>query len=378
MKHLRIFNSIEEFEAVKSSIDTPFVVLEEGTPKVIYSNIKEITEPEIPNYLCFEAIEDNSTLKFVKNGNISPNLEYSTDNGTNWNTYNLNDPNTINLNLNEKVYFRGNNTTISTSENDYCYFVGTGQINISGNILSLLSKELNPIDTAPDYCFYRLFSYCDAFVSAENLILPFNIVGNKSYKHMFYNCKSLTQAPALPATTLANGCYERMFWSCSSLTTAPELKATQLAEDCYMGIFQGCRLLTTAPALPATTLANSCYWSMFTGCTSLTQAPALPATTLAKNCYYTMFSDCTSLTTAPALPATTLAGNCYYGMFHSCKKLSRIKCLYEGDYNIDYFSGWVRGVASSGTFIKSANADVKSWPSGQSGIPTGWTVVDEP
>ena len=47
MKHLRIFNSMEEFEAVKSSIDTPFVVLEKGTPKVIYSNLIEISEDDI-------------------------------------------------------------------------------------------------------------------------------------------------------------------------------------------------------------------------------------------------------------------------------------------------------------------------------------------
>ena len=47
MKHLRIFNSMEEFEAVKSSIDTPFVVLEEGTGKLIHSNLIEITEDDI-------------------------------------------------------------------------------------------------------------------------------------------------------------------------------------------------------------------------------------------------------------------------------------------------------------------------------------------
>ena len=47
MKNLRIFNSMEEFEAVKSSIDTPFVVLEEGTGDVIYSNLTEISEDDI-------------------------------------------------------------------------------------------------------------------------------------------------------------------------------------------------------------------------------------------------------------------------------------------------------------------------------------------
>jgi hypothetical protein len=37
-------------------------------------------------------------------------------------------------------------------------------------------------------------------------------------------------------------------------------------------------------------------------------------------------------------------------------------------------SGWVSGVASSGTFVK--HPDMNSLPSGTSGIPNGWTVED--
>ena len=89
---------------------------------------------------------------------------------------------------------------------------------------------------------------------------------------MFNGCKSLTQAPALPATTLADSCYKIMFDGCSSLTQAPALPATTLAEGCYESMFMACSSLTQAPALPATTLADSCYILMFYGCTSLTQA----------------------------------------------------------------------------------------------------------
>ena len=39
---------MEEFEAAKPSMDTPFVVLEKGTSKVIYSNLLEITEEDLP------------------------------------------------------------------------------------------------------------------------------------------------------------------------------------------------------------------------------------------------------------------------------------------------------------------------------------------
>ena len=47
MKHLKIFLSISEFEAAKPSMDTPFVVLEKGTPKVIFSNLPQISEDDL-------------------------------------------------------------------------------------------------------------------------------------------------------------------------------------------------------------------------------------------------------------------------------------------------------------------------------------------
>ena len=36
---------------------------------------------------------------------------------------------------------------------------------------------------------------------------------------MFNGCKSLTQAPELPATELFEGCYSYMFYTCSNLNT---------------------------------------------------------------------------------------------------------------------------------------------------------------
>ena len=34
-------------------------------------------------------------------------------------------------------------------------------------------------------------------------------------------------------------------------------------------MFDGCKSLVNAPELPAETLADNCYWYMFNGCTSL-------------------------------------------------------------------------------------------------------------
>ena len=126
--------------------------------------------------------------------------------------------------------------------------------------------------------------------------------------------------------------------------------------------------------LPATTLAVGCYYQMFWGCDSLTTAPELPATTLADWCYAYMFYGCTSLTVAPELPATTLVDSCYSVMFYGCSKLNKITMLATNMIDSSYIWEWVRGVASSGTFVK--NAKMTSLPSGVSGIPKGWAVQD--
>ena len=153
-----------------------------------------------------------------------------------------------------------------------------------------------------------------------------------------------------------------------------EAKLTIPCNYCYYGMFKGCTSLTSAPVLPATTLKMSCYHIMFNGCTALTTAPELPATTLADNCYSAMFSGCTALTTAPELPATTLAGRCYYNMFKNCTSLNYIKMLATNISDNRCLYNWVYNVASTGTFIKHPN--MTSLPSGNSGIPAGWTVND--
>ena len=98
----------------------------------------------------------------------------------------------------------------------------------------------------------------------------------------------------------------------------------------------------------------------------------LPATDLSEHCYNSMFRDCTSLTTAPSvLPATTLSDSCYYYMFNGCSNLNYIKMLATDISASDCLTDWVQGVAATGTFVKNANATI---PTGNSGIPSGWTV----
>ena len=144
----------------------------------------------------------------------------------------------------------------------------------------------------------------------------------------------------------------------------------------FYRLFRNCTTIieVSESFLPATTLVHSCYEQMFSGCTSLTTAPELPATTLAQTCYSSMFKGCTSLTTGPELPATTLAKNCYYLMFNGCSNLNYIKMFATDISASNCLGNWVSGVSNTGTFVKNAN--MTSLPTGDSGIPSGWTVVD--
>ena len=251
----------------------------------------------------------------------------------------------------------------ATTLADDCY--GT----MFGGCTALATAPELPATTLANFCYATMFQGCTSLAAAPEL--PATTLAERCYNSMFSGCTSLTIAPALPATTLADYCYATMFFGCTSLATAPELPATTLAKSCYSNMFVGCTSLTTAPELPATTLADYCYNSMFSGCTSLTTAPELPVTTLAERCYSSMFRDCTSLTTAPELPATTLTDFCYDGMFYGCTSLASVKCLASAVSPSSAVNTWLRNVSATGTFTKAAGV---SWPTGSSGIPSGWTV----
>ena len=368
-------------------------------------------------YFAIESLEDDNAIMFkLSSESGSPSassaktISVSTDDGVTWTDYTSTaDGTTIaTLNIGQKILIKGNNDTynvVSDYIGNFSCFTASKQIDVNGNIMSLIygdnfkGQYSFPSGT---FNFYNIFNSAP-IVSAENLILPATTLATACYKNMFKGCTGLTTAPELPATTLANSCYQNMFDGCTGLTTAPALPATTLADYCYQYMFYGCTGLTTAPSvLPATTLAEGCYQNMFWGCTRLVTAPELPATTLAYYCYTGMFNGCTSLKTAPSvLPATILASSCYNGMFQGCTslktapalpattleswccksmfqgctKLSYIKCLATDISVSNCTSDWVSGVASTGTFVKDAN--MTSWTTGISGIPSGWDVVTE-
>ena len=122
-------------------------------------------------------------------------------------------------------------------------------------------------------------------------------------------------------------------------------------------------------------IKNDSYKLTFLGSTVVDASNLiLPATTLENGCYDSMFKNCKSLIKAPALPATTLANYCYSGMFRGCTSLNYIKCLATNISASNCLTNWLNGVSPTGTFVKKAGV---TWPTGDSGIPSGWTVIEE-
>lgn len=140
----------------------------------------------------------------------------------------------------------------------------------------------------------------------------------------------------------------------------------------FAGLFRNNTNLVSASnlLLPATTANSSCFSYMFQGCTSLTDTPKLPATTLGNACYREMFDGCTSLIETPELPATTLAQYCYRNMFTGCTNLTKVTTYASNISAISCLQDWLSGVSATGDFYNLGGA---TYPSGTSGIPTGWT-----
>ena len=321
------------------------------------------------------------SLSLYHDGELT-DIEYQLNDGA-WTAYTWNDP--IAVTAGEKVAFRGNNASYMGNGKGYeSHITSTADVYVYGNVMSLVnSTDFATLTTLTGKdAFSHLFS-----VPGAN---AWDVVPNTTIK------SHPTKDLVLPATTLTNMCYMNMFSGCQGLTRAPELPATELPVACYASMFEGCTSLTEAPALPTTTFTPygmdpvtneeygsiDCYMGMFKDCTSLTKAPALPATTLIHGVYQNMFQGCTSLERAPDLLAPIVADYAYSYMFDGCTSLNYVKCL-ATDFYIDpdfqntaedNVNQWLNNVAATGTFVKAD--EMTAWAEGVSGIPSGWTVMN--
>ena len=334
-------------------------------------------------------------------------ISYSIDGGATWTTTN-NSSSAVSISValteQKPVLWKGVGTATAASTSAYSKINCNKNFIAFGNPLSLLGLNYRTKDISKnEYALFGLFYSSTTLTNAGDLKLLPTTLGKYCYGYMFYGCSNLLTYPTLPATILGEYCYAYMFSGCSKMTTPPTLASTKLRAYCYYYMFNGCSGLTSIGSLPATNLwpycyadmfkgctgltnptivlpatamSDHCYIDMFNGCTNLTTVPTLPSTSLSSYCYAGMFSGCTNLPSAPVLPATMLEVYCYYQMFNGCTNLNEITVLFETNpATSNNTTGWVTGVAASGTFNMSSTA---AWDPdnyrGVNGVPTNWTV----
>lgn len=199
--------------------------------------------PYYPSYsampLTFEILSGGTVWLYSQYPDTAPDkkLEYSLNDGP-WQEmlgkYNPPIEERIQVEAGDLIRFRGVKT-----DNNRIGFTNLWRINtedaaynICGNIMSIIypddfeNKELSD-GMRFQSCFGGYDYDAGGPISAENLILPDNVV-QRCYYQMFYYAKNLKIGPVLPADMLEGACYYHMFAGCKSieqitmLATKPE------------------------------------------------------------------------------------------------------------------------------------------------------------
>ena len=140
----------------------------------------------------------------------------------------------------------------------------------------------------------------------------------------------------------------------SSVQCGPIVKSLKLPQYCCMYMYQRSSLCT-APDILATEINEGGCYNMFSYCRQLTTDNTHP---------YIAISDINKLG--------------YYGfgyMFYGCSSIDELQLNFTNVTNIanNNCNSWLYSVKSTGTFYTVSTCD---WPSGNSGIPTGWTRIN--
>ncbi len=364
--------------------------------KSIYDNTNQVLlwEKTTPNYLCFtDASGSSNTLTLTKyntNGQApTTNLEYSIDK-VNWNTWvETNNVRSYTIPANGKVYLRGDNTAFGYGDNttDYHNFSSTGNINASGDLMTLLDKSGN-LRTVGVAAFRQIFRNWSNLKTPPSISAT--IAGRLSFNNAF-SYSGITSSPEIFVTeTTGQSSFYQAFYHCESLVNAGAIHTTDLTNaHTFSETFYYCTALVKAPSFTLNSInggTNHCMY-MFRRCTNLTNVSALKlnATSLGVASYRGMFFDCKNLVTPPEIMATALSdgnGDAANGslaqMFCNCTKLASIKVHFTSWNSGNYTRNWTHGTKSSGTFYKPSSLPSTKNTSGNTTnphyIPYNWSV----
>ena len=305
-----------------------------GTPPRQGALIEEGSEDCACHYFTIRSLANNNTIN-LKNNSASgtKNFSASTDGGETWTAITLAksaSATVATIQSGETILMKGDNETLGTTWQNGCYFRGSQNYEVEGNLASLLysngqSREV----TGGTFNFAQLFSGDTHLISAENL--------------------------ELSSTVLQTGIYNCMFRGCTNLEKGPSvLPALELVSDCYGSMFEGCIKLEEAPIISATSIANG-------------------ATGVMKKMF--CMNSSSKITTPVMTKGPTLyldgltASNCCQQLCAGNGNLSEIT-IYATSVSTSGLNAWLQNVASSGTVYTTSSITLTS---GTSGLPSGWT-----
>ena len=208
-----------------------------GTPQ-LNTNYYLWDDDYDPDYFYIQNTTAGITdqISLVKNSTSSsvepafPNLEYSYDK-ENWTT--MTTSTQISLAYNQKVYFRGNNTSVSGyttegSNSNYYKFkseYGEGTLKVGGDISSLYDKSMVNKVVPSDYCFYDLLNL-QCITDVSDLKLTPTTLTDYCYTHLLSSaCISVLPQGIDNATILGNSCFN-LFNNSNGLSPKPAFNNT--------------------------------------------------------------------------------------------------------------------------------------------------------
>ena len=196
------------------------ITFEKGKAYEVTVNMKSVAYAgDLKEPLTLEAIDDGTvTFTGLQDNTI---LEYSAD-SVNW--YRVSQTNngyTIKVGAKQKLYLRGDNTTLGYVNGNFVHIGCSADCYIYGNIMSLVASANFSSKTDYNGTFYSLFSNNTHLKDHEtrNLILPIKILPENCYKDMFNDCTELKKIVCLATGITAEGCLDNWFYKASTTGT---------------------------------------------------------------------------------------------------------------------------------------------------------------
>ena len=326
-------------------------------------------------------------------GTYATSVECSKDKLT-WNTINFDtsNPQTITLEQGEKLYLRNNTGVFNFHDvrngtvDYYTSITSTNTINVGGNTNSLFDyTNMSGVDvssTVGGLC--RLFNQSVNLVNAKDIVIPQTTYPDFFVDEMFNHCESLVTTPNLNnVVNMGYASCSQMFGYCYSLVTPPDFNSVVYTgpRSGFSWTFYDCTSLTRTPSFNSlTSIGPLGFNKAFANCSNLTDImfDTSSITNLPESAFNQSFMN-TKIKTGLYLGNVTELGKAsLYNLYRDCSFLSVVHCPNVSSWDTSKTNNWLlnAGKSVSGTKTAYKYSDI-SIPTSDSGIPSGWTVVDE-